>query len=60
MPSLCQQVKVIQGSNHRKENNLKLCSSLVLPCHIQVAIPKQIHSDVKNTGKHIQVISNYI
>lgn len=47
MPSLCQQIKVIQGSNHRKENNLKPCSSLVLPCHVQIAIPKQIHSDVK-------------
>lgn len=47
MSSQCQQVKVIQDSNHRKENNLKPCSSLVLPCHVQIAIPKQIHSDVK-------------
>lgn len=60
MSSLCQQVEVIQGSNYRKENYLKPCSSLVLRCHDQLAIPKQIHSDVKNTGKHIQVISNYI
>lgn len=60
MSSLCQQVKVIQDSNYRKENYLKPCSSLVLPCLVQLAIPKQIQSDVKNTGKHIQVISNYI